>query len=93
MCPPDPPTPTPSHAPTHAHTHTRTTTHAHAHMCRLHRNVGYQPDMQALKLEGHSVVELALQAARMPVTLEEVQAHLREADPEAYKVLVHTCEY
>ncbi|KAF5842086.1 hypothetical protein DUNSADRAFT_9345 [Dunaliella salina] len=54
---------------------------------RVLQNGGYQPDMTGLKLEGQSVVDLALEATRMPVTLEEVEAHLKDADPQGYKVL------
>jgi len=57
------------------------------HAEAIARNGGYQPDMAGLKLEGQSVVDLALEATRMPVTLEEVQAHLMETDPQGYKTL------
>ena len=58
-----------------------------------HRNGGFQPEMTELKLEGQSVVDLALEASRMPVTLAEVQAHLMEADPTAYKVNLQSHMY
>eukprot|EP00983_Pelagomonas_calceolata_P131698 1161802-Pelagomonas_calceolata.AAC.18 len=48
--------------------------------------------MAGLKLEGQSVVDLALEATRMPVTLEEVQAHLMETDPQGYKVSASTIQ-
>mgnify|MGYP006287158435 CR=1 FL=1 len=56
-----------------------------------HRNLGHQPDMGALKLQGQSVIDLAMEAARMPVTLQEVQAHIMETNPEAYKVSNCVC--
>lgn len=45
-----------------------------------------QPDMRHLKLEGRSMLDLALEATRVPVGLEDVVAHLKATDPDAHQV-------
>jgi hypothetical protein len=48
--------------------------------------MGRPPEIDALKLEGKSIVELALNASQAPISMAEVEAYLKATDPPAFHV-------